>query len=177
MTEENTSQGTRQMIFALFVLFILGSSTLEVITEFRAGESVDAMADDMIRVFMSVLVTVVLAREYFLQYRALRSTTEQLSSTRSQLALMDSKQQELAGAYRDIMYKQFDAWGLTASERDIVLLMLKGLSFKEIADLRQTREKTVRQQASTVYRKAGLNSRNELAAWFFEDLLEPLPVS
>jgi DNA-binding CsgD family transcriptional regulator len=34
----------------------------------------------------------------------------------------------------------------------------------------------VRQQASSVYRKAGVSSRNELAAWFFEDMLEPPPV-
>jgi DNA-binding NarL/FixJ family response regulator len=71
------------------------------------------------------------------------------------------------------MQKQFDAWQLTASEQDVVLGLLKGLSFREIAELRETREKTVRQQASSVYRKAGVTSRNELAAWFFEDLLEP----
>ena len=54
--------------------------------------------------------------------------------------------------------------------------MLKGLSFREIAELRETREKTVRQQASSVYRKAGVAGRNELAAWFFEDMLESAPV-
>ena len=52
-------------------------------------------------------------------------------------------------------------------------MMLKGLSFREIAELRETREKTVRQQATSVYRKAGVTSRNELAAWFLEDMLEP----
>ena len=71
------------------------------------------------------------------------------------------------------MQKQFDAWQLSKSEQDVVIAMLKGLSFREIANLRGTREKTVRQQASTVYRKAGVGSRNELTAWFFEDMLEP----
>ncbi|MBG6159938.1 hypothetical protein IWQ52_006026 [Labrenzia sp. EL_159] len=33
----------------------------------------------------------------------------------------------------------------------------------------------MRKQASAVYRKAGVSSRNELTAWFFEDMLEPLP--
>ena len=49
--------------------------------------------------------------------------------------------------------------------------MLKGLSFKEIAALRQTREKTVRAQASAIYRKAGVNGRHAFAAWFIEDFL------
>ncbi|MEY3046615.1 MAG: hypothetical protein RL242_3457, partial [Pseudomonadota bacterium] len=55
------------------------------------------------------------------------------------------------------------------------LLLLKGLSFKEIAELRQTSERTVRQQAGEVYRKSGLGGRNELAAFFLEDLLLPNP--
>lgn len=58
--------------------------------------------------------------------------------------------------------------------QDVVIGMLKGLSFREIAELRDTREKTVRQQASSVYRKAGVSGRNELTAWFFEDMLDPL---
>ena len=71
------------------------------------------------------------------------------------------------------MQRQFEAWQLTESEQDVVILMLKGLSFREVAELRETREKTVRQQASTIYRKAGVGGRNELAAWFLEDLLVP----
>jgi len=51
------------------------------------------------------------------------------------------------------------------------MLLLKGLSFKEIAALRITLEKTVRQQASSIYRKSGISGRHELAAWCIEDYL------
>lgn len=51
-------------------------------------------------------------------------------------------------------------------------MLLKGLSFKEIAVVRDTVEKTVRQQASALYRKSGLSGRHELAAWFIEDFYE-----
>jgi DNA-binding CsgD family transcriptional regulator len=71
--------------------------------------------------------------------------------------------------------KQFDRWGLTPAERDVAVLQLKGLRHKEIAALRQTSERTVRQQALVVYRKSGLNGRNDLAAFFLEDLLLPTP--
>ena len=50
-------------------------------------------------------------------------------------------------------------------------LLLKGLSIKEIASLRETHEKTVRQHASAIYRKAELPGRHAFAAWFLEDLL------
>ena len=71
------------------------------------------------------------------------------------------------------MDRQFDKWGLTPAERDIALLQLKGLRHKQIAELRETSERTVRQQALAIYRKAGLSGRTDLAAFFLEDLLLP----
>ena len=68
---------------------------------------------------------------------------------------------------------QFDKWGLTRAERDVALLQLKGLRHKEIAELRHTSERTVRQQALSIYRKSGLGGRTDLAAFFLEDLLLP----
>ncbi len=69
--------------------------------------------------------------------------------------------------------RQCDRWGLTEAERAVALMLLKGLSMKEIADARGTAERTARQQANAVYRKAGLAGRAELAAFFLEDLLLP----
>lgn len=70
---------------------------------------------------------------------------------------------------------QFERWALTPAEREVGLLLLKGLSHKEIADLRSTGEATVRQQALLVYRKSGLRNRSDLSAFFLEDLLLPRP--
>src|SRR5262245_65624214 len=69
---------------------------------------------------------------------------------------------------------QFDRWGLSAAEREVALLQLKGLRHKGIAEIRHTSERTVRQQALAVYRKSGLNWRTDLAAFFLEDLLLPV---
>ncbi|MEE4298884.1 MAG: LuxR C-terminal-related transcriptional regulator, partial [Pseudomonadales bacterium] len=66
---------------------------------------------------------------------------------------------------------QFRGWGLSTAEAEIGMLLLKGLSLKEIAALRETSERTVREQARAVYRKAGLAGRAELSAYFLEDLL------
>jgi DNA-binding CsgD family transcriptional regulator len=69
--------------------------------------------------------------------------------------------------------RQFDRWSLTEAEREVALLQLKGLRHKEIASVRNTSERTVRQQALAIYRKSGLNGRTDLAAFFLEDLLLP----
>src|SRR5262249_3858978 len=81
-------------------------------------------------------------------------------------------QANLAGI-RVEMDRQFAAWGMTAAERDIGLLMLKGLSHKEIATIRRTSEATVRQQAQAIYRKSDLPGKTAFSAYFLEDLLAP----
>ncbi len=81
-------------------------------------------------------------------------------------------QSHLAGL-KDAMDQQFQAWGMTAAEREVGLLILKGLSHKEIAALRATSDATVRQQAQAIYRKAGLPGKTAFSAYFLEDLFVP----
>ena len=73
--------------------------------------------------------------------------------------------------------EQFERWGLSTAEKEVALLLLKGLEHKAIAELRNVNETTVRQQARSVYRKGGLSGRHDLAAFFLEDLLAPRPAS
>jgi len=68
---------------------------------------------------------------------------------------------------------QLRAWNLTAAEREVALLLLKGLGHKEIAALLGRSDRTIRQHAVSVYRKSNLSGRAELAAFFLEDLLLP----
>ena len=68
---------------------------------------------------------------------------------------------------------QLDDWKLSSAEKEVALLLLKGLTHKEVAEIRGTGEATARQQARSLYRKAGLSGRHDLAAFFLEDLLLP----
>lgn len=69
--------------------------------------------------------------------------------------------------------RQLQRWELTPAECEIARLVLKGLSHKDIAALRSVSETTVRQQARAVYKKAGVEGRHDLAAFFLEGLLLP----
>jgi DNA-binding CsgD family transcriptional regulator len=81
-----------------------------------------------------------------------------------------SKVQSHLAGLKGAMDSQFQAWGMTAAEREVGLLILKGLSHKEIAALRATSDATVRQQAQSIYRKAGLPGKTAFSAYFLEDL-------
>jgi DNA-binding CsgD family transcriptional regulator len=96
-----------------------------------------------------------------------------LEGTRADLASWRAEAQNLLAGLGAAIDQQFQRWGLTAAEREVALLILKGLSYKEVADARQTSERTVRHQALAIYRKAGLAGRAEMAAFFLEDLLLP----
>jgi DNA-binding CsgD family transcriptional regulator len=69
---------------------------------------------------------------------------------------------------------QFSRWNFTEAEREVALLLLKGLSLKEVAAVRATSERTIRAQARSLYSKAGLTGRAALSAFFLEDLLAPI---
>lgn len=65
---------------------------------------------------------------------------------------------------------QFCRWNLSKAEKQVAMELLKGLSHKEIANLRQSSEKTVRLQAASVYRKALIDGRAQLSAFFLTGL-------
>jgi DNA-binding CsgD family transcriptional regulator len=61
---------------------------------------------------------------------------------------------------------QFERWSLTPAERQVAMLLLKGLGHKEVAALLTRSERTVRQHAVSVYRKSSLAGRAELPRFF-----------
>ena len=94
---------------------------------------------------------------------------------RAEGAMWRSRAEELLAGVGATIEEQLDAWELTPAEAEVAVLLLKGLSFKEVAAVRSTGERTAREQARAVYKKAGVAGRAELSAWFLEDLLPSGP--
>ncbi|MEZ4400749.1 MAG: helix-turn-helix transcriptional regulator [Kofleriaceae bacterium] len=111
----------------------------------------------------------------------LRAHAEELAShlatSRADAERWRRESHDLIAGLAGAIDAQLVRWGLTAAEKEVALLLLKGLSHKEIAEARGVAETTVRQQARALYKKAGLGGRNDLAAFFLEDLLGPQPVT
>jgi DNA-binding NarL/FixJ family response regulator len=110
--------------------------------------------------------------------RDIYARTSDISKLKQALLISDDKfrniSDEMKNArheYSTVIHSQFKQWSLTRSEQDVAMLLLKGLSFKEISGVRNTKEKTVRQQASAIYSKANVEGRHEFAAWFLEDFM------
>jgi DNA-binding CsgD family transcriptional regulator len=103
-----------------------------------------------------------------------RTLVRELEVARVQGQRWRSEARSLLNGLGEAIDVQFSRWNLTEAEREVALLLLKGLSLKEIAAIRATTERTVRAQARALYSKAGLTGRASLSAFFLEDLLAPI---
>lgn len=110
---------------------------------------------------LAALVALVGAAVFYRHHRQERREAGEWRARAEELLASSSRQVEDA----------FEGWGLSGAEREVALLLLKGLALKEIAAVRETSERTSREQARAVYKKAGVANRSELAGWFIEDLL------
>jgi DNA-binding NarL/FixJ family response regulator len=102
-----------------------------------------------------------------------RKLRGELHASREDAQRWRTEARDLLGGLGSAIDRQFVRWELTPAEREVAMLLLKGLSLRDIASMRGVSERTVRQQAHTLYGKAGLEGRADLAAFFLEGLWLP----
>lgn len=162
----------RDGIVASILLIIMVLNFFDVLTDISLGVPSWHIFSESLIVLVSAIGAIFLIKD-------MRARTSNLISLKNELNISDDKlkniSEEMKNArheYSEVIQTQFRRWALTSSEQEIAMLLLKGLSFKEMSAVRDTKEKTVRQQASTIYSKANVEGRHEFAAWFFEDFIQ-----
>ena len=158
----------------LGVIMILNS--LDVVTDIGLGVPRWHIVEESMIVLASGIGFIYLLWEMRRRSREMKALTHSLNSADQQLQDITEEMRRARSNFSESIQQQFQAWGLTLSEQQVAMLLLKGLSFREIAVVRDTREKTVRQQASSIYAKSGLDGRHAFSAWFLEDFLSAGPV-
>ena len=146
---------------------------LDLVTDYLSGGSGAHLILEGLLLCISGTVFVLGVKKLTLakkEIRTLQVNVEKLHQEKEQWK--DETHQLLQGLSVKIEC-QFSRWKLTQAETEVGFLLLKGFSLKEIADIRDTKVKTVQQQSQSVYQKTGLANRSELAAFFLEDLLPP----
>lgn len=153
------------ILFALVVLF----AALDLIADLAEGTTwLHASVEAALVLVGGVGLAVVLGR-----LAEIPRLTRRLVQVQAEAERWRSEAKDLLSGLGAAIERQLVRWELTSAEREIALLLLKGLSHKQIADLRQVSEGTVRQQSRAVYKKAGVEGRHDLAAFFLEGLMMP----
>lgn len=150
------------MLLALIAVLVLADLAID----YRQGVGLSHLGIELVVLLAATAGIAVL----WLRFEKTRSD---LRDARGVAAHWQAENRELLLGLGRAIAQQFARWMLTDAESEVGLLLLKGLSHKEIAALRETSERTVREQARAIYRKAGLAGRSSLAAFFLEELLLP----
>jgi DNA-binding CsgD family transcriptional regulator len=177
----NLSNLSERQIRAILAAVGVGSflllMTLDVLTEQDEIKPLELLVD-AVTVLLTISAAVgvaLLALRMQAQHEEKMTLIGDLETARKEGQHWRSKVQSKLNGIKAEMEAQFRLWGMTAAERDVGLLILKGLNHKEIAALRGTSEATVRQQAQSIYQKAKLPGKAAFSAYFLEDLFASGP--
>jgi len=146
---------------------------IDILSDARAGTDWEHLAVEGAAMAMALAGVVALWRGFREASQKAARLDVDLEAARREAERFRGEAREALAGLGEAIDTQFARWGLTPAEGEVALLLLKGLSHREVAELRATGEATVRQQALAVYRKAGLRNRSDLSAFFLEDLLLP----
>ncbi len=170
--DERLSLGDRVVatgILAAVALLMLADAT----GDWHGGSSPYHLAIELTVAVVAVSGVVRLWTRYLQVRTRLSEASGSLARARAEADHWGARHADTLRGLSAAIDRQLDQWELTAAEKGVAFLLLKGLSFKEVAGVRGASERTVRQQALAVYAKGGLAGRAELAAFFLEDLLVP----
>ncbi len=164
----------RDRLVVTFILAAVAGLTLtDAVGDWTSGGSTTHIGIELLVAGVAVSGLGWLWARHFHLRRRIFEIRQSLEGAHAEAALWRERHGRLLHGLSQAIDQQLDTWNLTPAEKEVAFLLLKGLSFKEIATVRDASERTVRQQALAVYAKSGLAGRAELAAFFLEDLLVP----
>lgn len=153
-----------------FLLLIILFTASDIIIDLNQGLPFDHILHEFLILLLSLVLVIFQLRSGIQKSQRLENAASELKKIYLENEEFKKKVSDHSSAFSQAAEEQFTAWGLTKSERDIAVLLIKGLSMKEIAQLRDSHESTVRQQATGIYKKSKLENRQQLSAFFLEDL-------
>ncbi len=154
-----------------FLILVALASGGDLLADLSHGSGLGHLAQESVILTITLIILYWLIVEHRRKSRMLSLLRVELEETRNMPAPSSPAVSEARHKLGQAIVEQFTSWQLTKSEQEVGLLLLKGCSLKEIALLRGTAEKTIRQQASSIYQKSGVSGRHTFSAWFIEDLL------
>ncbi len=175
-SEINQSLRYERITLAIFISIITSFMLFDILDDWYEGASLYHLLPELlIAIFGMGSAAYLFMRFAKKRHIALYTARKELAAVRSKAEEWQNHASTFRKGLTEAINTQLAVWGMTEAEQEISFLLLKGFSLQEIADLRSTSERTVRQQASIIYKKSGLTGRIQLSAFFLEDLLMPSP--
>ena len=110
---------------------------------------------------------------YFL-FNEVKEKKQDIDSAKEVIENLKTRNQKLSDlnlSFWHSIQDQFKAWSLTEAEKEIAILLLRGLSNQQIAAIRGKSLKTIENQSFSIYQKSGTTGKLEFIAYFISPLL------
>ncbi|ATH07099.1 hypothetical protein BIY24_03845 [Halobacteriovorax marinus] len=153
-----------------FLIFLIIFTGADIFHDINEGIEFSHLLHEALILAFSSLIIIFKLYKSLQSNRTILTLTNQANQATLEAHHFKNEIQKYKNGLVEAIGQQFKIWGLTDSEADVALLLIKGLSMKEIATTRGTSEATVRQQSSSIYQKSNLDNRNQLTSYFLEDL-------
>jgi DNA-binding CsgD family transcriptional regulator len=166
---------SKELVIALvFIICTTVLTAADVLADLNEGGSFEHIAIEVSVIIAGSLGILMILRHLILNYQnVIRLSNEDLMLSKKQAEKWQSEARTLIQGLATQIDSQFSTWSFTPAEKEVALLLIKGLALREIAEIRRVHEKTVRLQCTSIYKKSGLRGRAEVSAFFLEDLLSP----
>lgn len=152
--KQTTFQTTNLAISFALILFFFG----DIIYDLVNGEAKTA------HFYIESTFVIIMVVFFVFQIREFNTMRSRLSSTKKELY-------NLKKSTADLINSQINLLKLTNAEKDVAWLIIKGNSYKKIAELRGVSERTINQQVGSIFKKSNVANRHEFVSSFIEDLM------
>lgn len=173
----NVTKGTQvnlkdKMVLTYCLVILLVLILIDLVADYdRSLTIIELLSDTFLEIGILVLTL------YMSKYLWLRFVDENQTRLRAEVgleqALNEVRRLEVKERQEQIQFdvmceELFNSWAMTKSEREVAHLLVGTRSLKDIASHRFTSEGTIKNQARSIYHKAGVKNRTEFMAQFIE---------
>lgn len=149
----------------LFVLLSFGDLCYDVVTE-------GFVLSELLEFSLAFTVIVILSLLWWKLWVMYAREKETVALMQNNLKRFRSRHTASLESMRAAIEEQFNDWKLSKAESSVARQLILGYSFQRIASANGKSVKTIQNHATSIYNKAMVNGRSDLAAFFLCDLFE-----
>jgi DNA-binding CsgD family transcriptional regulator len=163
----------RLSLYLKLLLYLVALVTaLDLLFDYQSQPSKLHVVAELGIILFSLAAIALLRKDALLLFGENEKLRSELNFSQTQSVEWQRQAERFSEGVHAAVLAQFSAWQFTEAEAEVAKLLLRGYGLKEIASQRGTSDKTAQHQATSVYRKSGLEGRAALSAYFLENLLK-----
>ncbi len=124
-----------EVIFIIMLLVIIIINGIDFIKDMNQGDELLHISLEILIVALSIWGIVILVSMACKRTDEIDALNQKVEKAEINLELSRSKLKEIGHVYSRYIHKQFEVWKLTPSEKEVALILLKGLSLKKLQKL------------------------------------------